>query len=204
LHAGESRSPPNGPVLRLATLGRDQGIACLGGEELHLRHRHTEMLVLLAHRPDGMGAEELAEAIYGDAGRPSTIRTEMFRLRRLLGRWMRNAPYRLTIRVDADFLDVQRLLRAGATLEAVQAYHAPLLPDSDAPGVVALRDELDDWMRRAVLADADPETLWAWLQSASGREDLAAWKRFLAAVEFHDPRRALAACRVAQLRANGL
>jgi hypothetical protein len=128
----------------------------------------------------------------------------MFRLRRLLGRWMVNAPYRLTIRVDADFLEVQRRLRAGAVLEAVQAYHAPLLPESDAPGVAALRDELDGWMRRAVLADEGVETLWAWLQSASGRADLAAWKRFLVAVDFRDPRRALAACRVAQLRPPGL
>lgn len=204
LHAGESRPSPSEPVLRLATLGEDQGAARLGGEPLRLRQRHTELLVLLAHRPDGIGAEELAEAIYGDAGRPSTVRTEMFRLRRVLGRWMINAPYRLTIRVDADFLEVRRHLRAGAVLEAAQAYHAPLLPDSDAPGVAALRDELDDWMRRAVLADGGVETLWAWLQSASGREDVTAWKRFLTTVDFGDPRRSLAACRMAQLRASGL
>ncbi|RKQ86815.1 hypothetical protein C8N24_4830 [Solirubrobacter pauli] len=204
LHAGESRPPPTEPVLHLATLGQDQGAARLGREALRLRQRHTELLVLLAHRPDGIGAEELAEAIYGDEGRPSTVRTEMFRLRRLLGRWIINAPYRLTIRVDADFLEVQRRLRAGAVLEAAQAYPAPLLPDSDAPGVAALRDELDDWMRRAVLSDGGVETLWAWLQSASGRADAPAWKRFLATVDFGDPRRSLAACRVAQLRASGL
>jgi hypothetical protein len=195
-----SRSPPSGPVLHLSTLGRDVGLASLGRRELRLGHRHTEILVLLAHRPEGMGAEELAEAIYGDDGLPATIRAEIFRLRRILGRWMVNAPYRLTIQVDADFLEVQRRLRAGATLEAAQTYRAPLLPGSDAPGVVALRDELDGWMRRAVLADEDAETLWAWLESVSGHDDLAAWKRFLAAVDFSDPRRALAACRLEQLR----
>jgi hypothetical protein len=204
LHTDERRPPPPAPALTLTTLGRDRGLVRLAQRRLELRHRHTEILVLLAGRREGMSAEELALALYGEEGRPSTVRTEVCRLREQLGPGIETAPYRFTIQVDADFLDVQRRLRAGAALEAAQRYHAPLLPHSDAPGIVALRDELDGWMRRAVLGADDAETLWAWLQSASGQDDLAAWKRFLTAVDFRDPRRALAASRVAALRASDL
>jgi hypothetical protein len=47
----------------------------------------------------------------------------------------------------------------------------------------------------------DEDALWAWLQSPSGGDDLAAWKRLLAAVDFRDPRRSLAAAQVSALRA---
>ena len=204
LHTDERRPPTPGPVLTITTFGRDRGLVRLARRQLELRLRHTEILVLLASRREGMSADELAGALYGEAGRPSTVRTEMCRLRELLGQWIEPAPYRLTIQVEADFLDVQRRLRAGEPLEAAQRYHAPLLPNSYAPGVVALRDELDGWIRRAVLGADDLETLWAWLQSTSGQDDLFAWKRFLAAVDFRDPRRALAASRVAALRASDL
>ena len=46
----------------------------------------------------------------------------------------------------------------------------------------------------------DPEALWAWVNSAGGRDDLGAWKRLLAALEFRDPRRSLCAARIGELR----
>jgi hypothetical protein len=46
----------------------------------------------------------------------------------------------------------------------------------------------------------DREALWAWLQGSSGQDDLSAWKRFLSDLSFEDPRRALAAIHLAQLR----
>jgi hypothetical protein len=47
----------------------------------------------------------------------------------------------------------------------------------------------------------DAEALWSWAQSSSGSEDLAAWKRLLANLDYDDPRRSLAASRVRALRA---
>lgn len=41
----------------------------------------------------------------------------------------------------------------------------------------------------------------AWSRSASGSDDLAAWKRLLANLTYSDPRRSLAASRVQALRA---
>jgi hypothetical protein len=67
--------------------------------------------------------------------------------------------------------------------------------------VVHERDALDRWLRHAVMTADDDEVLWAWLQSASGREDLAAWKRLVAHLGFRDPRRSLAVTHVASLRA---
>jgi hypothetical protein len=46
----------------------------------------------------------------------------------------------------------------------------------------------------------DADTLWAWVQCPSGRDDLPAWKRLLAELDFRDPRRSLAASHVGALR----
>lgn len=46
----------------------------------------------------------------------------------------------------------------------------------------------------------DCDALWAWVLTPGGAEDLPAWKRLLAGLEFTDPRRALAASRTAELR----
>jgi hypothetical protein len=56
-------------------------------------------------------------------------------------------------------------------------------------------------MRYAVMTSGDSEALWAWVQCPSGREDLPAWKRLLAGLDFRDPRRSLAAAQVGALRA---
>jgi GAF domain len=198
---GEGPSPgQRPPTLELLTLGRDRGLVRLAGREVRLTHRHTEILVLLATSRNGLSTEELALALYGETGKPQTVRSEMFRLRKLLGRWVQTEPYRLTLRVEADLFEVERLLRAGQPREAAQRYPAPLLPRSEAPGIVEAREELDAWVRRATIAADDCETLWAWLQSSSGHDDLPAWKRFLAMVAYHDPRRTLAAGRLAHLR----
>lgn len=194
-HAG----PPL-PALRLLTLGRDRGLVCVGSREVRFSQRHSEILVLLSCHRLGLTAEELALALYGEAGKPQTARIEVFRLRKLLGPGIETEPYRLTLRVESDFLTVQQDLRAGHPRDAAQHYSTPLLPRSQATGIVELREELDRWVRRAVMTCDDREALWAWLQSASGQDDLPAWKRFLSDLPFEDPRRALAAGRLVQLR----
>jgi hypothetical protein len=93
------------------------------------------------------------------------------------------------------------LLHHGRVREAAARYEGPMLPSSHAPGVVREREALEDWMRRSVLGSGDRAAVWSWLQSATGAEDLTAWTRLLADLPFHDPRRSLAASRVAALRA---
>ncbi len=61
------------------------------------------------------------------------------------------------------------------------------------------REQLEHWLRQAVMTAEDPEALWAYLQTTP--DDLGAWKRLLTQLEFRDPRRPLAAARVGELRA---
>jgi hypothetical protein len=184
----------------LDALGRDHGRVHVKGYTVDLSRRHTEILVLLAAHPDGMTTEELALALYGETGRPASVRTELCRLRKSLGPWIHNERKRVRLEIEADFLVVGRLLRAGRAREAAQRYATALLPHSEAPGVVDARDELDAWVRSAVMTSGDREALWAWLESGSGRDDVPAWKRFLADLDFGDPRRALAVSRLGRLR----
>ena len=187
-------------VLRLRLLGRDRAEAWVDGRSLRLSRRHSEIAAVLSVRRDGMTSEELATELYGDAGLPSTARVEVCRLRKLLGASIDNGRYRLCTDVDCDVEAIRRLLENGAVREAAEAYDGPLLPYSQAPGVVRQRDALDTWVRHAVMTADDRAALWAWLRSPSGRDDLPAWKRLLADMKFNDPRRSLAAARLRSLR----
>jgi hypothetical protein len=186
--------------LVLQALGRDRGLVRIGERSIHLRRRHTEILVLLASHPDGMTTEQLALALYGERGRPASVRTELFRLRKTIPNALDSERNRVKLHMEADFLVVQRLLRSGQAREAAQRYSAPLLPRSEAPGVVDVRHELDAWVRSAVMTCGDREAVWAWTDSASGADDMPAWKRFLADLDPSDPRRAYAVSRLARLR----
>jgi ABC-type transporter Mla MlaB component len=187
-------------VLHLRLLGSDRAEARVNGRRLRLSRRHSEIVALLAARPSGMTSDELAMDLYGDAGQPAAVRVEVCRLRKLLADCMESEPYRLAVDVESDVDRVQRLLERGAVREAAERYEGPLLPRSEAPGVVRQREALDSWIRHAVMTAEDHAALWAWLQSPSGSEDLPAWKRLLTSLNFHDPRRSLAAARVRVLR----
>ena len=86
--------------------------------------------------------------------------------------------------------------------EAAEAYPGPLLPTSEAPGVVRERERLDTWLHHAVMTADDPEALWAWVQSPTGADDAGAWKRLLVAARL--PRPAAQPVRRAISRASAL
>ncbi|MHA7300867.1 hypothetical protein [Pseudarthrobacter sp. MDT1-22] len=56
--------------------------------------RRAEILALLDSRGQGWTADELAYEPYGDAGTTAAIRTEMFRVRSMLGDAVESNPYR--------------------------------------------------------------------------------------------------------------
>ncbi len=103
--------------------------------------------------------------------------------------------------MESDVARVHGLLDRGAVHEAAERYEGPLLPHSDAPGVVRDREALESWLRHAVMTSDNAEAIWAWVQSPSGHDDLPAWKRLLAELDFRDPRRSLAAAQVQSMRA---
>ena len=190
-------------LLSLTLLGRD-GQAELSGRQIPLRARHGEILTLLCANPDGLSSEELAEGVYGESTRAGGIRVEISRLRKLLGDVIETEHYRLRAGVLSDVAQVCGLLHRGRVRDAATRYAGPLLPRSRAPGVVHEREALERWMRQSVMSAGDQETLWAWLQTTTGTTDLAAWQRLLVDLPFPDPRRSLAASRIAQLRADAL
>ena len=191
---------PRPPRPMLEALGRDRGRIRIGGSTMELSPRHTDIVALLANHPEGMTTAVLALALYGDTGRPASVRTELCRLRRALPASIHSDGNLLKVDIEADFLVIQRLLRGGCAQEAAEHYRAPLLPRSDAPGIVHDRSELDAWVRSAVMTAGDQEALWAWLESESGGDDVPAWKRLLAGLDFDDPRRPLAVSRLSLLR----
>jgi hypothetical protein len=156
---------------------------------------------VLCAAPHGLSAEALCAELHGDGGSVSSVRVEVSRLRKLIGPWVGTDVYRLTCDVESDVRRVEGLLTAGRVRAAAEAYAGPLLPASDAPGVVREREHLDAWLRQAVMTAEDADALWAWVHTPSGEDDLGAWKRLLSQLEFRDPRRPLAAARVGELRA---
>ncbi|MGH2941859.1 MAG: transcriptional regulator, partial [Solirubrobacteraceae bacterium] len=188
------------PRLELRVLGDEPPEVRLDGAVLRLRPRHVEMLTILALHRGHLNADVMCAELYGDDGHPASVRVEMSRLRRLLPDMLDSEGYGLTGPVLSDVRRVRALLDRGDVRDAAQDYPGPLLPSSVAPCIERLRDELDGWLRQAVITSADADTLWAWVRSSSGRSDLLAWQRLLAALDYTDPRRSLAVARTRALR----
>ncbi|GAB7040265.1 MULTISPECIES: GAF domain-containing protein [Catenuloplanes] len=194
-------APVPGRSASLAALGRDEAVLTVAGRRIRLGRRHSELLALLLCHPEGRTGEQLALDLYGeDHQAPVTLRAELSRLRRTLGpALVGSRPYRVEPGVTADFLTVTRLLDAGLVGEALDAYAGPLLPGSDAPGVIRLRRTLDDRLRAAVFGSGDPALLDTWVRTDWGGDDLQAWEALTAVLPASSPRRALAAARTRDL-----
>jgi len=143
---------------------------------LRLSLRHSEILLLLASAPRGLSGDELAVLLYEDDGGDSTLRAELNRLRNLLGSdLLPSRPYRLAATVSADWLGVEALLAAGDLAGATRAYRGPLLPRSVAPGVVRLRSEVEESLRRAIMQSGVPDLMSTWTRSSWGADDYEMW-----------------------------
>ncbi|MCT7354812.1 transcriptional regulator [Streptomyces sp. 15-116A] len=152
----ELPAPATAPV-RLTCLG-GAGRAERAGVPLPLRPRQLEILTLLALEPGGFTAERLREALYGDRlVTASTFKAEISHLRRALGGGIATRRYALTDPVSCDADDVLRALKDGDLTTALRHYGGPLLPRSEAPGIIEWRAQLEVAVREAVLASADPE-----------------------------------------------
>lgn len=198
--AARGRSGDAAPVLN--ALGCDE--ALLGrpdGTPLRLGRRHSEIMVLLAAHPEGLTGERLALELYGErAVTPVTLRAELSRLRSLLGPLLGSRPYRLRTPVQTDHDAVGRALAEGDLPAALTAYRGPLLPLSEAPGVVRLRRRLEDRLRRALLSAREPVLLEEWVRTPWGEDDLEVWEALLAQRQSRSAPRAALTGRVHELR----
>ncbi|MEU4065735.1 GAF domain-containing protein [Streptomyces wedmorensis] len=192
---------PESGRLGLSALGRDEAVLHVDGRRVRLSRRHSEILVILAHRPEGVGGDGLLTLLYEDESvTPVTLRAELSRLRALLGPdVLRSRPYRLADVMDADFTTVDRRLASGSVAAAAAEYAGPLLPASTAPGVVRLRERLAGRMRAALVDRGDPGLLGDWAYSTWGEDDVVVWRALCAAVPA--PRLAPVRARLAALEA---
>ncbi len=189
-------------ALALRFTGEGAPKATLDGRSVPLTLRPAELLTALALHPDGLTAEQLAVALYGDDGNPTTVRGEVLRLRGLIGAdVLRTRPYRLR-------RDGRLRLRVGPPGAARRAgrrgaagVRGPLLPRSDAPEIRQLRDELVAGLRRAVLDADDVELLAAFAAHPLGADDLETHDRLVAELPLHDPRRPGLSARLTRLLA---
>ncbi|WP_439688523.1 GAF domain-containing protein [Curtobacterium sp. SP.BCp] len=188
-----SPRPGPGPT-GLDLLGSDTATLRTGERSVRLSERHSEILAVLAAAPAGLGAADLAVAVYGDVRAVTTLRAEVVRLRRVLADHAPDArltsrPYRLSgIRTDVD--SVLSALDRGARLQAVDRYTGPVLPGSASPGVDDLRDRVRSRFREALLADGGVDALQAWARTADGATDEQVLRALLAVLPRRSPRRA--------------
>jgi hypothetical protein len=171
-----SRGPVQRPsvgVESLELLGDKPAAVFADGSRVSLTLRRAEILALLDSRAQGWTAEELAYELYGDAGTPQAIRTEMFRVRAMLGAAVESNPYRLAAGLAgcSDSGRVLRLLREGRLAGALEAYRAPLLSRSGALTVQLLRDQLDLAVGAAVRASGNAGLIIRWLSTDMGSVD---------------------------------
>ncbi|MGW2767631.1 GAF domain-containing protein [Streptomyces sp. NPDC001275] len=186
---------PAADAAELTALGRDEARLVVGGRGVRLSRRHSEILVLLARHPEGLTGDELLCALYEDESvTPVTLRAELARLRRVLGPGLLSSrPYRLAVPVGSDVAVVQHRLETGAVAAAAAAYSGPLLPGSQAPSVVRLRQRLADGMRSALIARRDPDLLADWAHAPWGEDDLDVWRALVAVLPTATARARLAA-----------
>lgn len=177
-------------VESLELLGDKPAAVFADGSRTPLTLRRAEILALLDSRSQGWSAEELAYELHGEAGTPQAIRTEMFRVRSMLGGAVESNPYRLApgLAGHSDSGMVLRLLRDGHVAEALEAYRAPLLRRSVALAVQLLRDQLDLAVGSAVRAGGDTSLLVQWLSTDMGAVDQLAVEALGRLVGRRDPR----------------
>jgi hypothetical protein len=198
--------PPGGrqalPEIGLSGLGRSECSMSIGPRTFRLSPRHSEIMVILASCPAGLTGDELAYLVYPDDLISSTLRAELARMRALLGdQLLARRPYRLTCEVTSDWAAVSAQLAVGDLTEALRLYRGPLLPHSEAPGVVELRGDLDRALRAAILASGQPEFLVTWTKSRWGADDLEMWQRLCAVLPGSSPLRPIAVATAAKLDA---
>ena len=191
--------------LTVESLGRSDSLLAIDDglghhSQLRLSPRHSEILLLLASAPQGLSGDELAVLLYEDDNSSSTLRAELNRLRNLLGEQLfASRPYRLTAAVTADWLAVEAQLAAGDLRAAMRGYRGPLLPRSIAPGVVRLREGLEQSLRRALMRSGEADLMSTWTRSSWGADDHEMWLAQRAAVSAGSPMLALIDGQVARL-----
>jgi hypothetical protein len=207
------RSAPKGsipvaPVRSvLRVLGRDQGVLERHGQDsVPLSARHSEILMLLAWHKEGLSAQVLASALYGDDTSIVTVRAEITRVKKILeahdcGFTMESRPYRLAGHFDTDVHRVLSFLDRGAHRVALAKYAGQVLPSSCAPGVEEIRSTLKARLREAILEDASVDVLLDYAKTEDALDDVEVWRACLHLLALGSPKRSGVVVRLEALEA---
>lgn len=190
----------------LQLLGRDQALLSIEGKTVALSARHSEILALLSTHPDGLSAEELSVLLYPGDGSTMTLRAEMVRLRKILQQLNPAAvpesrPYKLSMDLVPDSGQVLSCLQRGAHRIALEIYRGAVLPRSEAPGIIDLRDRVSSLMREAVLTDGSAETLLKYAALPEARDDVGVRLAALKLLPARSPKRAAVVADLERLEA---
>ncbi|MGY4543453.1 hypothetical protein ACVWY0_003393 [Arthrobacter sp. UYNi723] len=206
--AGGAGGAKEGSLYRnsLQLLGRDQALLSIEGKTVALSARHSEILALLSTHPDGLSAEELSVLLYPGDGPTMTLRAEMVRLRKILQQLNPAAvpesrPYKLTMDLVPDSGQVLNCLQRGAHRIALEIYRGAVLPRSEAPGIIDLRDRVSSLMREAVLTDGSAETLLKYAALPEARDDVDVRTAALKLLPARSPKRAAVVADLERLEA---
>lgn len=188
-------------TLTLQLLGDTPTAKVDGGARLPLTLRRAEILALLASRSSGWSAEELAYELHGEDGAAASVRTEMHRIRGVLGKVVEPNPYRFAagIRVVTDASIVAAHLREGRIAEAVAAYPAKLLARSMNFTIELMRDELNEAVGASVRASGKPDLILRWCSSDMGADDSTTAAALQRMAGGNDPRHQLLRARMARM-----
>jgi hypothetical protein len=188
-------------TLTLRILGDRPTAEVDGGAPLALTLRRAEILAMLASRSIGWSAEELAYELYGEDGAAASVRTEMHRIRGLLGNVVEPNPYRFTagVQVETDASVVAAHLRAGRVTEALAAYPAKLLTRSANFAIELMRDELNEAVAASVRASGEAGLILEWCSTDMGGTDSAAAAVVERTLGAADPRLLLLRARMARM-----
>ncbi|MGJ3189146.1 GAF domain-containing protein [Paenarthrobacter sp. FR1] len=161
----------------LQLLGRDQALLSIDGRTVSLSARHSEILAILGSHPDGLSAEDLCIQLYPGDGSSVTLRAEMVRLRKVLhelspGAVPESRPYRLPVELLPDSGQVLSCLQRGAHRIALEIYKGAVLPRSEAPGVVQLRERVSHLLREALLSDGSVDSLLKYAELPEAKYDV--------------------------------
>ncbi|UJS25991.1 transcriptional regulator [Thiothrix winogradskyi] len=130
------------------------------GKEIHCSLRQIEILCLLILNPQGLTLAGLHSALYGD--KPvalTTLKVELSHLRQLLDGHISSRPYRLTVDVWADFVDLWQILKERQIEKAVALYRGVFLPQSASPELEEWRNCMEAVMTKMVDMCADATLL---------------------------------------------
>ncbi len=136
-------------------------------------------------------------ALYGSL-RVRAFKTEIHRLKEVLGDLIQAKPWRVTQPVTADFMEVRYWLGRGEVRAAVAAYKGPLFPHSQAPGIEELRRELEEDLRQAVMDSNNLDLMFA--LSSLLPDDLELLERLLEELSPGDWRRSVVQSHANRLR----